>query len=737
MRYAGGIRKAASGGRGVVSSGLGQAGNQPFNTASNASRSPDRRWANLARLFAPRHLAFVGGGEAAEAIRQCQTFRFPGPIWAVNPKRSDLAGVRCLPDLAELPEAPDAVFLALPATKSVEAVAALAKRGAGGVVCYAAGFKEIGPAGAALERQLIEAAGDMAVVGPNCYGLLNYVQGVALWPFGIAGTRVERGAAILTQSGMFAINLDFSRRSTPLSYLVSCGNQAVLGVEDYLEFLLDDPAVAAVGLHLEGLRDVPRFAEVALKAGERGVPIVALKTGVSALGQQLTVSHTGSLAGSDAAYDALFKRLGVIRVESPAQLMETLKMLIVAGPPKGRRLAAFTCSGGDSEMAADWAERYGLELPQPRAATHHLVKTQLPSFCSVANPLDYNTAIWGHYDKIRKVQSDFLADGYDLAVLIQDHPPQEIDIDRETGLHDTRAFCDAAASFGLPAAVCSSLPENLTADVRALLLEKGVAPLQGIDDGLFALAAAVRYGAWRRALPEAGDLRLARLPTLGRAVVLDEWESKRIVGDAGVDVPQGRLVAPEDAVTAAADLGFPVAVKAVSADLPHKTEAGAVRLGLGDATAVRTAVAEMRAAVARYKPGLIVERLLVERMAPKPVAELMVGLRRDPDFGLLCVLGAGGVEVELERDVATLLLPSSEATILEALNGLRVSRRLAGFRGRPAGDVAAFATMVMALAARMLAPAGDLAEIEINPVFVLPQGQGIVAVDALVSLAKP
>ena len=717
---------------GVGSSGSGQAGSQP----SSRSVDPAARRANLARLFSPKTLAFIGGGEAAEAVRQCQALQFPGPMWAVNPKRQDLAGLPCLPDLDALPEPPDAVFLGLPAQRSVEAVAKLRARGAGGVVCYAAGFKEIGPEGAALERELIEAAGDMAVVGPNCYGLLNYAQGVALWPFGFAGQRVKRGAAILTQSGMFAINLDFSRRSTPLSYLVSCGNQAVLGVEDYLDFLLDDPAVAAVGLHLEGLRDVPRFAEAALKAGERGIPIVALKTGVSALGQQLTVSHTGSLAGSDAAYDALFKRLGVIRAESPSQLLEALKMLIVAGPPKGGRLAAFTCSGGDSEMTADWAERYGLELPQPQPATKALVKTQLPSFCSVSNPLDYNTAIWGQYDKIRKVQSDFLVDGYDLAVLIQDHPPMDTAIDRVTGLADTHAFCDAAAAFGLPAAVCSSLPENMTADVRAFVLERGVAPLQGIDDGLFALAGAVRYGEWRRALPAAGDLRLARLPAVREAAGLDEWESKAIVGAAGVPLPQGRLVAPADAPAAAQALGFPVAIKAVSADLPHKTEAGAVRLGLASAAAVSAAVAEMQAAVARYKPGLAVERLLVERMAAKPVAELMVGLRRDADFGLLCVLGAGGVEVELERDVATLLLPSSEAAILDALKGLRVGKRLAGFRGRPAGDVQAFAAMVSALATLMLAPGSDLAEIEINPVFVLPVGEGVVAVDALVSRAR-
>jgi acetate---CoA ligase (ADP-forming) len=702
---------------------------------SGTGLSAERR-RNLGRLFAPRHIAFIGGNEAAEAARQCRKIGFSGPMWAVNPKRPDLAGLPCYASVEDLPDAPDAAFLAVPAPLTVRTLATLARRGAGGVVCYAAGFKEIGPEGGALERALIEAAGPMAVVGPNCYGLLNYVQGVALWPYGQPGHRVQRGPAVITQSGMFAINLTFSERSAAFSYVISSGNQSVLGIEDYIEFLLDEPPVSAVGLHIEMLRDIPRFSRVALQAAAKGIPIVAFKTGASEIGARLTVSHTGSLAGSDEAYNALFHRLGITRVDTPAQLLETLKMFTHGGIPAGRRLAAFTCSGGDAEMVADWAEHYGLLLPQPSDRTRQRLASQLGSFATVSNPLDYNTAIWGHEDRVEAAHSTFLEDGYDAAVLIQDFPPMSSDIDRISNTADTRGFFAAAGNAKLPAAVCSTIPECLTQDIRDLALAKKAAPLQGIKDGLFAIAAAAKYGARVKTLRATGSdahYRLAQpRPVAGKARVLDEWESKRLVGEAGVFVPAGRLCRAAEAPDAAMAIGFPVAVKLISAALPHKTEAGAVRLGLTSAAAVGEAVEAITASARGYLKGPPPDSFLVERMAPKPVAEMMVGIRRDDAFGYILVLGAGGIGVEVSRDVATLLLPLTKPDLMEAIGKLRISKILEGYRGAPPGDVDAFCDAVLKLAGLALAKDTSLLEIELNPVMVLPRGQGIVAVDALV-----
>jgi acyl-CoA synthetase (NDP forming) len=697
--------------------------------------SAERR-RNLGRLFAPRHVAFIGGGEAAEAARQCQKIGFSGPMWAVNPKRPDLAGLPCLASVEDLPEAPDAVFLAVPAPLTVRTLATLARRGAGGVVCYAAGFKEIGAEGGALEQALIEAAGSMAVIGPNCYGLLNYVKGVALWPYGQPGHRVERGPAVITQSGMFAINLTFSERSAAFSHIVSSGNQSVLGIEDYIEFLLDDPAVSAVGLHIEMLRDIPRFARVALQAAAKGIPIVAFKTGASEIGARLTISHTGSLAGSDDAYNALFHRLGITRVATPAQLLETLKMFTHGGIPAGRRLGAFTCSGGDAEMVADWAEHYGLLLPQPSEHTRQRLAAQLGSFATVSNPLDYNTAIWGHEDRVEAAHSTFLEDGYDATVLIQDFPPLGSDIDRISNTADTRGFFAAASKAKLPAAVCSTIPECLTQDIRDLALSKKAAPLQGIQDGLFAIAAAATYGARLKLLRAAdgGDLyRLAQpLPVVGQPRTLDEWESKSRVREAGIPVPAGRLCRAAEAPDVGAAIGFPVAVKLISASLPHKTEAGAVRLGLASAAAVREAVDAIRSSVQKFLKGPVPDSFLVERMAPKPVAEMMVGIRRDEGFGYILVLGAGGVGVEVSRDVATLLLPLTKPDLLEAIARLRVSRILEGYRGAPAADIDGLCDAVLNLAGLALTSDRGILEIELNPIMVLARGQGVVAVDALV-----
>ena len=267
----------------------------------------------------------------------------------------------------DLPEPPDAVFLAIPREPAIEALSTLDAIGAGGVVCYTAGFGEIGENGASAEAALAEAAGDLALIGPNCYGLINYIDKVALWPFAHGGDCPGFGAAIITQSGMLSSDLSMNQRSTPLTYMISAGNQTVLHLEDFIDLLCEREEVRAIGLHIEGLKDIPRFEQAALKALQQGVPIVALKTGKSSIGAELTVSHTGSLSGADDLYNALFARLGIIRVTSPTQLLETLKWISVAGFPGGNRVGGLTCSGGGATMLADHAEEIGLDFSKPSA----------------------------------------------------------------------------------------------------------------------------------------------------------------------------------------------------------------------------------------------------------------------------------------------------------------------------------------------------------------------------------
>ena len=441
---------------------------------------------NLKRVFAPRHIAFVGGSSAASAVRQCLAAGFEGDAWGVNPKRDNLGGVPCFPSAADLPEAPDAVFLAVPRADAPDAVAALSARGAGGIVSYTAGFGELGGDGIALERRLVAAAGDSALIGPNCLGIINYLTGAIMWPYDHGGHRVESGVALITQSGMFGSNLSMHQRSLDMAYVISLGNQAAVHIEDMIDVLVDDPVITAIGLYVETLHDISAFAEAALKALEKGIPIVALKVGRSEIGARATITHTGSLSGSDELYQALFDRVGVVRVGSPSELVETLKMLSIAGAPKGRRVAAFTCSGGDVAMLADMAEDVGLLFPPPSAAIGDRLAALLPEIATVANPLDYTTPLWGDEPVLTQVFSTMLSDKYDGVLIVQDHPRPDIAVTNNEYRADTMAFITATRAAGLPSAVVSGLSENIDQEARDLMTTGGVVPLQGIADGVAA-----------------------------------------------------------------------------------------------------------------------------------------------------------------------------------------------------------------------------------------------------------
>ncbi len=691
--------------------------------------TPDRR-ANLNRLLNPRHIAFVGGRDAEVAIKEADRRGFLGDIWAVNPKRDTLGGYPCYPRIADLPEAPDAVFLAVPAPAAVEAVRELEAMGAGGVVCYTAGFREAGAAGAELERKLIAATGDMALIGPNCYGMINYLDRAALWPFAHGGTCPGWGAAIITQSGMLSSDITMAQRSLPLTHMISGGNQSVLTIEDFVDHLADHPAVRAIGIHIEGLRDVRAFEAACLKALDRGVPVVALKTGSSKIGASLTVSHTGSLSGADDLHNALFDRCGVIRVKNPSELLETLKFLCVAGAPKGNRVAGFTCSGGGATMLADHAETIGLNFPSFDQAARAELAALLPPIATVSNPLDYTTPIWGQPAITGPVfgRAMALAEA-DVTLLVQDYPAEGLDESKVYYLNDAKAFTEVARGQGIPAAICATLPENIDAETRDALVAAGVAPMQGIDETLNAIRAATRWSAMRRRIVEAKPAPLLPARPSGALHMSDEAAGKARLRELGLPVPEGRLVGGNDVVAAAENLGFPVVLKMIGPHLAHKTEAGAVAVGLTDADAVQTGLETMRRTVHAHNPEAVTDSFLVEAMAPKPAAELILSIRSDPQFGMALTLGSGGILTELVGDSTTLLLPAGAAEIETALRRLKVARLLDGYRGSKAVDIGLLANEIADFAVAVITHVSEIAEVEINPLFVT--FEGCLAVDVL------
>ena len=674
----------------------------------------------LRRLLSPKSIAVIGGKEAARVVRQCELLGFEGEIWPVHPSRADLNGRPCFRRLEDLPGVPDAAFIAIPREPTIEAVRVLRHMGAGGAVCYASGFAEVADGGA-LQADLVEAAGEMPLVGPNCYGLINALDRLALWPDNHGLEPIAEGAAIITQSGNMGINFTMGRRGLPLAALMSLGNQAAVGVTDCLEALLEDGRVKVIGLHIEGLDDVARFSRVAIRARAQGVPIVAFKSGRSEKGAQATVSHTSTLSGADALYDALFEHCGIARVHSVPAFLETLKLLCLFGPLPGNRIASLSCSGGEASLMADRADGTGLVFPDLEPDHADRVRASLNDYVEIANPLDYHTFIWGNRDATHATFSAMLSGGFDMTMLVLDFPTNE-SADCTDWNMTMQVFGEAARENGALGAVVATLPECMSEETARRLMAQGVAPLVDIDDALTAIAAASAIGGSRR---NPAPLRAAGDPA-DNVRTLDEHESKALLAEAGLTIPEGRLVAPEEAVQAALEIGFPVVLKAVGAELAHKSEIGAVALNLSNDADVAKAAARL----SKHAPALLVEKMV------DGVGELIVGIARDRQFGPHLVIGAGGVLVELIKDTKILLLPTTRADVEAAIRGLKSAPLFDGFRGRSKGDIAAAVNAVMTVAAFAESYWTEIEELDINPLIVCAEDHGAVAADALIRLGE-
>jgi len=684
---------------------------------------PHDRVARLRRLLNPATIAVAGGGVAAEVIRQCRAVGFAGALWAINPRRTSIEGVACFPDVDALPAVPDAAYIAVRREETIRLVAALARCGAGGAVCYASGFAEVGGEGVALQQELVAAAADMALLGPNCYGAINYLDGCALWPDRQGGRRVARGVAILTQSGNIALNLSMQRHHLPIAYLLAVGNKAVSDIHDCIAALLGDERVTAIGLHLEGLSDVGAFSRVARAALEQGVGLVVLKAGASDIGAELTASHTRSLSGPDELYAALFDRLGVARVGDPGELLEALKLLHACGPLRGRRVGSLSCSGGDASLMADIGQAHGLQFPRLDPPVAASLASTLGPRVPLNNPLDYQTYIWGDVAALSACFNSMMGADIDVCTIVLDFP--HADTPAVPGWQEALdAFLAAREGRRVPAIMVSSMPELMPAHVAERLLAAGIAPMQGLRETAVAIAAAATIGARRSAPGAAAELPGPVALLQGPVAMLDEVAAKAALARFGLRIPPGGLARDGGGAVAVAEaIGYPVVVKAVSENLAHKTELGAVKLNLASAP-------EVRAAVAALRPRF--ERFLVEKMETGGVAELIVGVTRNAQFGLALTIGAGGIWVELLSDAATLLLPTTRADVERSLRGLRCFALLDGYRGKARADVGRVVDAIMAVAAFAEANADRLVELDVNPLIAC--ASQATAVDALIRL---
>jgi acetyl-CoA synthetase len=679
----------------------------------------------LQRLLAPRSIALFGSTWADTVAAASRAIGYRGEVWRVHPSRPATREQPYFRSVEELPGVPDAAFIAVPNREVPAIAAALARRGAGGFVCFASGFSEAADdEGQRLTRELLASAGQLPFFGPNCYGFINFFDQVALWPDQVVGARRERGVALICQSGTIALNLLFNARSLPIGLLLTVGNQTRLAAEELIERLCPDPRISAFGLYLEGVRDLGRFARAAAQARAAGKPIALVKAGRTDAAARTAHTHTGALAGADAAFDAFCRQLGIARCESLATLCETLKVFHCGGPLPGKRLLVMGASGGDMAMTADAARNLGLEFaPLPPASAVHLTQI-LGERVQIANPFDFQTHAWFDRPRLRSMFCAVQRAGYDAVGFMIDCPPAD-EADPSAYLAVIEEFTAALPGASTRGAIISSLPESLPRATREQCLSAGVVPLQGQRAALEALALA---GAVGQAWAAGGRVELRRPRSApARVRALSEPDGKAALAAFGVRVPRAALVRPQDAAAAAEALGFPVVIKAAGASLEHKSEVGGVVLN------VRSAIA---AAQAAQQLAHLSEQLLIEEMVTDGVAEVLVGITVDPQFGQLLVLGAGGVLTELLRDSATLLPPFDAAAIQAALAGLKLGRLLAGLRGRPPGDVPALVETVLCCTRYAGANLEALVELDINPVIVRPAGSGAVAVDTLIRLAE-
>ena len=678
---------------------------------------------SLKRLFQPQSIAVFGGAWAENVIIQLKRSGFSGDIWPVHPKKSEVAGLSCYRSVADLPNAPDASFIGVNRALTPQILAELRAVGAGGAICFASGFAETAAeeaSGRELQSALIDAAGDMPVLGPNCYGFINYLDDVCLWPDQHGGKPIESGVAIIMQSSNIAISLTMQKRSCPIAYMVTAGNQASVSQADIAMALLDDPRVSAIGMHIEGFVDVDSWHRLAHAAKAAGKPIIALKMGKSEQAIEATQSHTASLAGSDAGAEALLKRFGIARLSTVTAFLETLKFLHHGGIGVGAKLVSLSCSGGEASLVADAAMPLPLSFPPLTSGQKDRLKAALGALVHLSNPLDYQTYIWGDAQVMQDVFTAALDGEADLGFLIFD-PPREDRCDASSWRPALDAFLVAARTVGKPAAVIATIPELMTEDWADHITASGVVPMGGLEDAFAAFAAADFISrCWNAGLNP--EVPIA-VPTVSHSILINEAEAKDWLRQSGLPVPIGKIASNPDLAAAAADqIGYPVVLKGLG--FAHKTDAGAICLNLKDSASVARAAHSMGGS----------QGYLVEQMVGEVIAELLIGVVVDPAHGMVLTLGAGGVMTEILQDTQSLILPTKVSDIKTALSALQIAPILQGYRGKTGTDIENLARNIHDIADFAVAHSGKLTELEINP-YMVQASAGIIA-DCLLMITK-
>jgi acetyltransferase len=698
---------------------------------------------SLERFLSPRSVAIVGASPEPHRIRGAllrllRSNGFPGAIYPVNPTYREIDGLRCYPSVAAIGAMVDLALVAIPAEAVLGALEDCAVAGVGNAIIISSGFAEDGRAPSDLQDRIAALARrtGMRICGPNAEGFHNEVDRVTATfspatdrEAAVLGPTLPQRIGVVAQSGGMGFALYNRGRAMGLAFSIvaTTGNEADLTAADFLAHLVGREDTAGILLFLETIRDPGGFAAAAVAARDAGKPVVAIKVGRSAAGQAAASSHTASMAGWDVAYDSMFRRCGVMIARDIDEALVFVATLLTNPPARGPRTAVVTISGGAGALAADMISAAGLEMPELSAEIQAQIRAFIPSYGATHNPVDLTAGGaqgGGLLRTIELLSRDQTVDQIFVAISLSNATRVSFDHDGLQALLRERRKPILFYSYTLP----SPLGQNS-------LIEAG-AP---ICPSMEMLAAAARMLVARGEMPAPAAEPLP-LADVVRAILaetkgpLAEHAAKAILAAAGIAIPASRLVRDEAELEAvAASLGYPLAVKIQSVDILHKTEAQGVRLGIGDAASLREAFRAVLTAAKRHAPAARIDGVLLERMAPRGV-EMIIGILRDPTFGPVVMVGAGGVTTELFRDTVYRLAPVDEVEATAMLRELRSAPLLDGFRGAPKTDIPAFARLI-SLASRLAAAGRDhIAELELNPVIVHAAGEGCSVADALLVL---
>ena len=678
---------------------------------------------NLSRLISPKSIAVVGNRGANFAIRESKKLGYDHKIWAIHPTLDFLEGIKCYKDIKDLPEAPDATFIAVNAESAIAIVADLKSIGGGGAVLYASGFGELGEKGIKRNQRLEEAADGMPLIGPNCYGFINSLDGVALWPDVHGCEPVLSGVAIITQSGNIGLNITMQSIGLPIAYMFTLGNQTNTNIADIINAMLDDNRVNAIGLHIEGISDIKSFDVAARRALDKKIPIVAIKSGRTDVSAKIALSHTSSMTGLDQLFNVFFERLGIARVDTVPEFLETLKLLSILGTIDHNGVASMSCSGGEAGMMADLIDGLDITFPSLDDLHKDRVKLALNDYVEVDNPLDYHTFIWGDRKRTSKCFKQMISGNFAATMLLLDWPRTQESEQKDWDL-TLLALSDAISGTREKTIVLASIADCMPKRIIKECQKYGIAPMIGLDICLKALNHSYRIGlAFQKSSLQSIEI-LRSLSHSSKISTLTEFEGKKLLKKYGIPVPDGKIISStSEALIAAEKIHYPITLKVSDVELAHKTELGAVMLNINDPLALEKACQDL------FKIG---SSLLIEKMVQDSVAELIIGVGLDPIFGKYIIIGSGGILVELFKESIPLLFPVNRKDVSLALSKLKAFPLINGYRGNPQGDVEMIIDCVMATV--KLVSENDIDELDINPLLVLKRGSGVIAVDTLIKL---